>query len=172
MKIVVVYESMFGNTQLIAESIAQGVAGVGLVTLGSVDQLTPDVVRDADLIIAGGPTHAHGMTRMSTRFPKVDNPKYQPSLPGEGVLRDWIDRAPAGSAECAAFDTRFDKPLWLTGSAAKKIAKKMAAKGYAVVAIESFFVDATDGPIAQGERERATAWARELVGAASSRLAG
>ena len=172
MKIVVVYESMFGNTQLIAEAIAKGLVGAGIVTLGSVDDLAPDVVRDADLIIAGGPTHAHGMARTSTRFPKVDNPKYQPSLPGEEVLRNWIDRAPMGAAECAAFDTRFDKPAWLTGSAAKKIAKKMAAKGYTVVAIKSFFVDGSDGPLADGECERATAWARELVGAAASRLAG
>jgi hypothetical protein len=169
-KIVVVYESMFGNTELIAEAIADGLSGAGDVSLGSVDELAPDVACDADLIVAGGPTHAHGMARKSTRYPEVNNPKYLPPLPGTQILRNWIDRVPNGSAECAAFDTRFDKPAWLTGSAAKKIARKLSAKGYAVVGVESFFVDGTDGPLAAGERERAAGWARELVGAAASRL--
>jgi len=171
MKIVVVFESMFGNTQLIAEAVAKGLADQGDVTVGSVDELAPDVVQDADLIVAGGPTHAHGMARKSTRFPKQDNPKYQPSLPGMEVLRDWIDKTPRGSAKCAAFDTRFDKPAWLTGSAAKKIARKLAAKGHTVVAIRSFFVDGGDGPLAEGEQERATGWARALGDNHASRLA-
>ncbi len=167
MKIVVVYESMFGNTQLIAESIAKGLTDYGEVTLGYVDDLPLDAVAGADLIIAGGPTHVHGMARMSTRFPKQDNPKLQPPLPGKDVLRNWIDRVPNGSAMCAAFDTRFDKPAWLTGSAAKKIAKKLGRKGYKVVAVESFFVEGGDGPLVGGERERAEAWAGELVRTAS-----
>ncbi|HJT38153.1 MAG TPA: flavodoxin [Actinomycetota bacterium] len=172
MKIVVVYESMFGNTQLIAEAIAKGAVDVAEVTLGSVDELTPEVARDAQLIILGGPTHVHGMARKSTRFPKQDNPKYKPSIPGSEVLRDWIDRMPAGTAECAAFDTRFDKAAWLTGSAARKIARKLRTKKYPVVAVESFFVVGGDGPLADGETERAVEWARELAGAVAARLAG
>ena len=171
MKVVVVYESMFGNTQLIAEAIAKGMIDVADVNLGNVDELSPEDVLGADLVVAGGPTHVHGMARQSTRFPKEDNPKYQPSLPGTEVLRDWIDKMPKGTAECATFDTRFDKPAWLTGSAAKKIARKLAAKGYKVVGVESFFVDGGDGPLAAGETDRATAWARKLAGAAASRLA-
>ncbi|HEV2685149.1 MAG TPA: flavodoxin domain-containing protein [Actinomycetota bacterium] len=171
MKIVVVFESMFGNTQIIAEAIAEGLAGAGNVTIGNVDQIGPDRASDADLIVVGGPTHVHGMPRLSTRYPKENNPEYNPPLPGAEILRNWIDKMPKGSAEVATFDTRFDKPAWLTGSAAKKIARKIASKGYPVVAVESFFVVGGDGPLADGERERAIAWARELAGASVSRAA-
>jgi flavorubredoxin len=61
MKTVVVYESMFGNTKTIAEAIAEGLGGAGQVVLGSVDDLSPDQVGDARLLVAGGPTHGHGM---------------------------------------------------------------------------------------------------------------
>lgn len=171
MKIVVVFESMFGNTQVIAEGIAEGLGSAGEVTVGNVDEIAAESVGDADLIVLGGPTHVHGMARMSTRFPKQDNAKYAPPLPGHEVLRNWIDRMPKGSAEVAAFDTRFDKAAWLTGSAAKKIARKVASKGYHVVAIESFFVVGGDGPLADGERARAVAWARDLAGTSESRAA-
>ncbi|HLW18490.1 MAG TPA: flavodoxin [Actinomycetota bacterium] len=163
MKIIVVYESMFGNTQIIGQAIADGLADLGQVTSGNVDEISAESARDADLIVVGGPTHAHGMARMSTRFPKVDNPKYAPSLPGTTVLRSWLDLVPKGSGRCAAFDTRFDKPAWLTGSAAKKIAKRLKAKGFAVLAIESFFVQGGDGPLAEGERARATEWGHSLA---------
>jgi hypothetical protein len=163
MKIVVVYESMFGNTQIVGEAISEGLGVLGEITSGNVDEISPETARDADLIVIGGPTHAHGMARMSTRFPKVDNPKYLPSLPGTTVLRSWLDQMPTGSGRCATFDTRFDKPAWLTGSAAKQIAKRLKAKGMVVLASDSFFVEGSDGPLAEGERARATEWGHRLA---------
>jgi|GEM_PF-1333241 len=70
---------------------------------------------------------------------------------------------PAGHAAAAAFGTRFDKPAWLTGSAAKQIARRLRGKGYPVTGTRSFFVQTTGGPLADGERERAVAWGRELA---------
>jgi hypothetical protein len=166
MKIVVVYESMFGNTRTIAEAIAEGLDGTGEVLLGTVDELAPGEVVDARLIIAGGPTHGHGMARQDAHRTVAANAsyaKYGPVLAGDESLRGWLDRLPVGRAAAAAFDTRLDKPKWLTGSAAAKIARRLRAKGYPVVGTESFLVVGGGGPLAGGERERAAAWGRALA---------
>ena len=76
-----------------------------------------------------------------------------------------------GPARAAAFDTRFDKPTWITGSAATKIAARLERKGYSVVEARSFFVEATGGPLAGGERDRAFEWGRELGTKATSAAA-
>lgn len=166
MKLVVVYESMFGNTKMIAEAIAEGLGRAGEVTLGSVDDLSPEAVGDAGLLVAGGPTHGHGMARPNAHQTMARDgsyAKYGPVLAGEESLRGWLERLPAGRAAAAAFDTRFDKPRWLTGSAATRIAQRLRRKGYSVVGIESFFVQTAGGPLADGERQRAVAWGRALA---------
>jgi hypothetical protein len=165
-KIVVVYESMFGNTRTIGEAIAEGLRSLGDVRAGTVDEIMPNDARTASLIVAGGPTHAHGMARPNAHesVARMDSHhKYGPVLAGRESMRGWLERLPAGSASAAAFDTRFDKPRWLTGSAAKKIAALFRGKGYSVVATESFFVQTTGGPLADGERERALLWGRSLA---------
>src|ERR1043166_1999079 len=83
MDIVVVYESLFGNTKTIAE----GLRDAGPVTIGDVDRIDPDAARAARMIVAGGPTHAHGMVRVTSRHPKG---KYPPALPGPRILSEWI----------------------------------------------------------------------------------
>lgn len=166
MKIVIVYESMFGNTKAIGDGIADGFREAGEVRFGSVDELSPDETQDASLIVAGGPTHAHGMARPNAHqsVAKMDpHHKYGPVMPGRESLRSWLERLPTGRAAAAAFDTRFDKPRWLTGSAARRIARRMRAKGYSIIGTESFFVETTGGPLADGERQRAIAWGRALA---------
>jgi hypothetical protein len=166
MRIVVVYESMFGNTKTIGELIAEGLREAAEVNVGSVDELSPAEALDAALLVAGGPTHAHGMARPNAHqsVAKMDpHHKYGPVLPGRESLRGWLERLPSGGAMAAAFDTRFDKPKWLTGSAAEKIARRMRGKGYSVIGAQSFFVETTGGPLADGERERAIAWGRGLA---------
>lgn len=173
MKIVVVYESMFGNTQIIAEGVGEGLRDAGEVRFGSVDAIAPEEARDADLIVAGGPTHAHGMARAGAHDALANDEsyeKYGEILPGRESLRGWLDRLPQGRATVAAFDTRFDKPMWITGSAAKKIASQLERKGYVVMAAESFLVGSTNGPLLDGERERAVVWGRELAAKARSAI--
>jgi hypothetical protein len=174
MKFVVVYESMFGNTETIAQAIAAGLGEAGEVTLGTVDVLSPEEVRDATLLVAGGPTHAHGMARPhahETIAGERSYRRYGPVLPGRESLRGWIERLTVAPARAAAFDTRFDKPMWITGSAAKKIAARLTRKGYSVLEARSSFVTATGGPLAEGERERALEWGRELGTKATSAAA-
>lgn len=162
MKIVVVYESLYGNTKMIAEAIADGLRDAGDVTIGTVDDLRPEEVTDATLIVAGGPTHIHGMVSGRSRDAARKDEKHGPPLPGTDLLRDWLGGLAPGDAPAAAFDTRIDKPAWLTGSAAKKIGRLLAESGHPILASASFLVQGTDGPLAPGEIDRARAWGWEL----------
>ena len=69
MRALVVVESVFGNTRRIAEAVAEGLgqrAGARIVDV-AVAARTPDLLDGIDLLVVGGPTHAFGMTRASTR---------------------------------------------------------------------------------------------------------
>ena len=63
MHTLVVYESMFGNTHKIADGIAAGLRPTGEVRVVPVHEATDELVAWADLVVVGGPTHIHGMTR-------------------------------------------------------------------------------------------------------------
>lgn len=174
MKSVVVYESMFGNTERIAQAIAAGLREAGEVKLGTVDALSPDEVRDATLLVAGGPTHAHGMARRNAHEAIAGERSYRrygPVQPGHESLRGWIERLTVAPARAAVFDTRFNKPMLITGSAAKKIAARLERKGYSVIEARSFFVETTGGPLAESESDRALEWGRELGADARSAVA-
>jgi hypothetical protein len=115
MKALVVVESVFGNTRQVADAIARGLARRMDVT--TVDVTTaPGDPRGVDLMVVGGPTHAFGMTRPSTRRSAAEQPGAAPA--SETGLREWLDALPAGRGlAVAAFDTRVDHPR-LPGSAA------------------------------------------------------
>lgn len=154
----VVYESMFGNTKDIACAIAEGIGGHTRVT--SIEFLTEDALEDVDLLVVGGPTHAHGMSRPQTRegaheqgAPEVETGVRErlPAL-GKQVMRGAV-----------AFDTRIDKPRVITGAASKGIERALRHLGYHIVApAQSFLVDGMKGPLLPGELERACAWGEQL----------
>ena len=162
MRSLVVYESSFGNTQRIAEQIAAALAQEGDVELVSVDEpLRP--LDEVDLLVAGGPTHIHGLSSRRSRQGALDQ-----GAGGELGLgvRDWIDALPNGARgpRVAAFDTRAHKPVLLVGSAARGISRRLRQHGYALAAEpESFFVGGTPGPLEEGELERAWEWGRTLA---------
>ncbi len=79
-------------------------------------------------------------------------------------MRAWLRDLPrAPGRKAAAFDTRLDKSPWITGVAARGIGKRLARRGYDVVATESFLVDDAEGPLADGELDRARAWGARLA---------
>jgi flavorubredoxin len=169
MKTVVVYESMFGNTKAVAEAIAEGLGHAGEVTFGTVDDVSPDEARGATLIVVGGPTHARGLAKSNAHLSLAGDDSFQqygPVLPGEESLRGWLERLPTGDGNAVAFDTRYERPMVITGSAAKKISSRLKSKGYSVTETQSFFVESVGGPLADGERERAVEWGRELAAGA------
>ena len=161
MKALLVYESMFGNTEAVARAIAGGMAGHADVTLADV-RTVPDPA-GMDLVVVGGPTHAFSMSRPSTR----QNAERQGATrPGgaEVGMREWLDRVamPAGMA-AATFDTKVDKPF-LPGSAAQKAHRRLRRLGCRMVAhAESFRVAGTTGPLVAGEQERAERWGETVV---------
>ena len=68
MRALIVYESMYGNTHAIAAQIANGMrAALGEVELVAAHEVTREQVAVADVLVVGGPTHAHGMTSAATR---------------------------------------------------------------------------------------------------------
>ena len=86
-------------------------------------------------------------------------------------VREWLEAAPPGRGKtAAAFDTRFDKPRWMTGSAAVRISRELGRLGYQMAKQpESFFVLHTGGPLKEGEQERAKRWGSELAQAFATR---
>jgi hypothetical protein len=114
----VVFESMFGNTKAIAEAVADGLAPRMRVELLEVGSAPAAVGDDVGLLVVGGPTHAFGLSRPSTRQSAVEQGKGELVSSGTG-LREWLEALGGGSAEvaAAAFDTRIRRPR-LPGSAA------------------------------------------------------
>ncbi|MFC5238281.1 flavodoxin [Pseudonocardia zijingensis] len=170
MRALVVVESVFGNTRRIADEVARGLADglgeTGQVRVADVSEAGQPVDR-VDLLVVGGPTHAFAMTRMSTRRSAAEQSGAQPAEIG---LREWLAttaKAQAG-ARAAAFDTRMDRPR-LPGSAAAGAARRLRRLGYDLVARpETFRVIGTQGPLRDGELDRARAWGFDVARAATS----
>jgi hypothetical protein len=169
MRAVVVFESMYGNTRLIADAVGAGLTPFLEVTVVPVAEAGPAVIAGADLVVVGGPTHAHGMSRPGTREAAVRaagkpvSPlTAEPGALGPG-LREWFDSLGHHPAAAAAFDTRLNGPTPLTGRAAKGIARLLRAHGFRlVVEPESFLVTKQDRLEPQ-EQDRARDWAARLA---------
>lgn len=163
MRALVVYESVFGNTRRIAEAIADGLTGHAHTEIHEVSEVPATLSPEIDLLILGGPTHAWGMSRPRTREGARQQGVDQPMSPGIGI-REWLRHLPTAHANLtvAAFDTRFDKPRWVTGSAARAAARRLRKLGYRVVDVRSFFVTGTPGPLSPDELERARQWGVRL----------
>ncbi|SFN90841.1 hypothetical protein SAMN05216219_2597 [Mycetocola miduiensis] len=120
MHVVVVFESLWGNTERLAHEIA---AGIGERT-DVVDAATAPSTLDSDieLLVVGGPTHAFSMTTNSTR--ESASKQGAQHIPVRGI-REWIQllAEPERAVPVAAFDTRVVSPR-LPGSAAKKAMKR------------------------------------------------
>ena len=169
----VVFESMFGNTQTVAQAIAEGLSSwyttTDLVEVSVAPSRIPD---DVSVVVVGGPTHAFGLSRASTRqdaATQADGPLVSPA----GGLREWLGslEEPSSRVAAAAFDTRIDKPR-VPGSAARGVEKRLRRLGFRVVApAESFHVSGTKGPLVEGEVERARDWGKQVAAASSALVA-
>jgi hypothetical protein len=175
MKAMVVYESLYGNTAAIGEAIAKALTDHGLdVRVGPDSRIQPAETSGVDLLVVGGPTHAHGMSWTGTRrTAATDKKNPYPEPTAEPGLREWMNRLPPGRGRLgAAFDTRFDKAAAITGSAARGIARRLEAHGFrAVLEPESFFVTG-DNHLQASETERAATWGAALAEGCASRAGG
>jgi len=139
----VIYDSQYGNTERIAQAIADALGPGGQGRAVRVSKISPCDMEGVDLLIMGCPTQG-----------------WRPTLAIQSFLKHVQDGSWSGLA-AAAFDTRFRGPRLLTGSAARRIAQSLQKKGCSLLLpAESFFVKGTEGPLQDGEIERAAAWAR------------
>jgi len=167
MSAAVVYESVYGNTRAIAEAIAEGLGGATVVPVSRAGAEHCQV----ELLVVGGPTHLHGLSSTRSRQMAVEaahedvGTHVDPDAAAEPGLRAWIHGLPAAvGMRAATFDTRLDKAPWFTGVASRGIAKRLRHRGYDVIATESFLVKDSEGPLEEGELDRAKAWGRQLAG--------
>ncbi|HUK70038.1 MAG TPA: flavodoxin [Streptosporangiaceae bacterium] len=182
MQVLIVYESIFGNTHLVAGAVERGIrdaAAEAVVNCVPVSRATADLVAAADLLVVGGPTHARGMTIARSRRDAVQGATKEPptsSAAGDAQehpldqdaegpgLREWFHALPkAGNGRrAAAFDTRL--AYWLAGGAAKGIGHRLHKHGYTLAAEpEGFVVEGAEGPLRAGELNRAHDWAAALL---------
>jgi hypothetical protein len=167
MRAMIVYESMFGNTRTIAEAVAEGLRGSMPVEVVEVGTAPLGLPADVTLVVAGGPTHAHGLSSAKSR---TDAAKRVDRVVSAGIgVREWVEglTPPADLVLAAAFDTRIKGPELLWGSAAKGVAKRLAQQGFKLaVPPQSFAIDGPSGPPADRvpatEVEKARAWGAQL----------
>lgn len=151
MKTLVVYDSVFGNTEKVAQAIGAAL-GAPLLRVGDVK---PEHLAGLDALIVGSPTQA-----------------FQPLK----SVKTFLKNIPAGAlkgVKVAAFDTRADVQevnsriltafVKVFGYAAEPIAARLIKKGGTqAMAPAGFFVNGKEGPLRDGELERAAAWARQI----------
>ena len=152
MKSLVVYDSTYGNTKLIAEAIAEGIGGETRAL--PVSEASSSDLSSVDLLVVGSPTQGGRATP---------------------AIKAFLGNIPAAALQntnTAAFDTRISAKdqgialrtlMGVIGYAAPRIAKDLQAKGGRMAAApEGFIVEEKEGPLRRGESERAAAWARGL----------
>lgn len=160
----VVHESWFGNTAILARAVVAGLTQEGLRVTCVPVSLAPRGPLDVDLLVTGGPTHAFGLSRQATRAEAIH--QGAADVGSTFAMREWLDQLPEahGVVFAAVFDTRVGKVRRVPFSAARAERHRLMRHGYHLVGdAAGFLVDDTPGPLAPGELERATAWARGVA---------
>lgn len=156
MKSILIYDSQYGNTEKVAQSINDVLQEFGETSLVRVGDFKMEMLAGVDLLLVGSPTQ-----------------QFRPTL----AIRDFLKTIPKNQLDgiqVAAFDTRFTQtkidqtpvlPFFVRifGYAAERIVKVLQkAGGQMVVPPEPFYVLDIEGPLVEGELERAAAWAKKL----------
>lgn len=177
MRALVVFESMYGNTHIIASNIADGLRATHEVTLVPVARATRELIATADLLVVGGPTHMHGMSNAASRLLAVEAARKQgsgltmdPDADGPG-LREWLNGIGAGHGLAAAFDTRINGVPVFTGRAGRGIARLLKQHGYVLLTAPQSFLIGKQNTLLDGEDSQARSWGSTLGIAASNAYA-
>jgi hypothetical protein len=162
---IVVFESMFGNTERVARSVARGLEAAGVPTRVSEVTATPaEIPATVDLLVVGAPTHAFSLSRPKTRIEAVR----QGADEGKVAigLREWLETVspPDRRVQVAVYDTRVKKVRRLPAAAGPSAARLAKRRGFAPVDhAVAFLVEDMQGPLAEGETERAISWGGSLA---------
>ena len=157
MKAMVAYDSAYGNTEQVARAIGNALGTEEDVKILRVGDVRPEQLGGLTLLVVGSPTQRFSPTGPTTAVLK--------SIPQDGLR----------GVKVAAFDTRITVAeierikilaffVKLFGYAAEPIADRLQKKGGELaVPPEPFYVGGTEGPLLEGELERAAEWARKIA---------
>jgi len=147
MKALIVYDSVYGNTEKIARAIAEAITPSDEVEVLRAGEANPSELASTDLLIVGSPTHAGRPT------------------PAIQALLNKVPKLSLQGINVAAFDTRIPtKLVGVFGYAAGRIARNLKRKGGTLIAPpEGFFVTGSKGPLKEGELDRAAGWAKGIL---------
>jgi flavodoxin len=142
MKSLIIYDSNFGNTKLVAEAIGQAIGPTAAVV--NTKDVNPEILTGVELLIVGSPINAW--------------------KPTDKIL-NWLTELGAGKLKgikAASFDTRVR--LFIHGNAAKIIAAGLTHAGAELVGQpEGFIVKGKEGPLESGELDRVKVWTNSLL---------
>ena len=165
MRAIVVYESHWGNTEAVARAIAQGIGPDARALTTS--EATPDVVAEAELVVAGAPVMAFSLPSDAMVANTAKDPKAPvPADVSHPTLRAWLEGLPhvkpsSPVHRAASFETKL---WWSPGGATGGIDARFRKAGFSTLArAEKFVVKGAYGPLREGELERARAWGTELA---------
>lgn len=162
--VLLVHESMFGNTGRVAAAVAEGLTAAGLrVEVLRAADTAGEATVDADLLVLGAPTHAFSLPRPATRAEASRKGAAAP--PTARGVREWLSsaRPRAAGVPCAAFDTRVTRLRSLPRSAAGRALRLASSRGFTtLLRPEAFFVEDVAGPLVPGELDRAHAYGTRL----------
>jgi flavodoxin len=147
MKALIVYDSVYGNTEKIARAIAEAITPSNEVKVLRAGEANASELVSINLLIVGSPTHGGRPTP---------------------AVQDFLNKVPELSLKginVAAFDTRIPtKLVGLFGYAAGRIAGNLKKKGGNLIASpQGFFAKGSKGPLKEGELERAADWAKGIL---------
>jgi flavodoxin I len=145
MKALIVYDSVYGNTEKIARAIAEAITSAAEVKVLRASEANPSELASIDILIVGSPTHGGRPTP---------------------AVQDFLNKVTKlQGINVAAFDTRSQSKLAkVFGNAAGRIARNLGKKGGNLIASpEGFLVTGTKGPLKEGELERAAGWAKGML---------
>ena len=156
MKALVIYDSVFGNTEKVAQAIGKALEAQAEVSVLKVGDVPAQFWNGLDALIVGSPTRAFSATPAAI--------KLLSGIPGQALQ----------GVRVAAFDTRVDVETVdsgilrfmakLFGYAAEPLAARMRKKGgQQALSPAGFIVEGTEGPMLEGEFERAAEWAKGIL---------
>ena len=134
----VVYESMYGNTEKLATAIRDGLRESIPADLVPAYRAPSVIPQDVRLLVVGGPTHAFSMSRATTRQDAKN--QHDVVMPIGIGIREWLGALAHNSSagkgrrtartQAATFDTRIAKVRRLPGSAARSAAKLLRRRDF------------------------------------------
>lgn len=143
MKSLIVYDSNFGNTKLIADEVARNLDGDAR-TIHVKDFYLMDLA-GVDLIVIGSPINGWRATEKMM------------------VTLEAFSESSFKGIKFTTFDTRVK--FFLHGDAKDKLAEVIASKGgKLVIEPKEFYVTGREGPLVEGEIEKAADWANQIKG--------